>query len=888
MALFTVAAATGALTIGLGSATITTGITGLFATVSAFALNTVVSIGLNLAVAAAAGQQTPTFSTQGKLQAGGDVSRSIMLGYGATAGSLVYANTWGRTNKAKNAYLTMVIAVSDWRVSGFPGAWANGGVATLLTGEADPEKGIPVSEYRVKGRDHLWMKFYDGTQTAADPFLVSKVSSAERPYGANRVGYGVAYVIVTARVSNTLWTGFPTFKFAVNGAPLYDVSKDSTAGGDGSHRYDDPETWGGDGDHLPAVQLYNLARGFYTSGNWFYGMQRVTAARLPAASWITEIAKCRATVTVEGVPEPTYRTGGEVPVNAEIGNAVKAILTGCNGRLSEIAGSYDLKLGAPGAPSFSFSDDDIISTEPQRFTPFFGLAETVTGVTGKYPSPADGWNEKACPPIYRADLEAKAGNRRLLVDVPFDMVPYAAQAQRLLNAAIEEAQRERRHTHVLPPRYWKYAVPGATCEWTVSTRNGYVTKLFRVDGVVDRANLDVMVDITEVDPNDHNPGVFVPPAPSPVGPVIPPPEANPDFDAEGYTIVDADGNGRRPSIKVKYPGDLDDVRAEWVQVRLAGDTEIIYSYDIPYGDQDADGSPMREVALNGTFLPATGYQARGKHVPISDRETEWSPWVSVTTPNVRLTYEDVYPPGIGDLGEDVRELQKWVGQSIRDVMDELLAIATLADAADLSGYDNTQILRRELASTRDGLTASYREAIVVATGPSSALSMRVEALEVVVPGLASASALNALTVRVDGIDADIVALGDLILGVETEVGNFSASGKFRVTTETTPGDAQARIGLSVAASGAGATKTAAIFLDAMASGDARVTIDAPNLYFGDISGGATPVNPLVYTGGIWRVENVRIGTVYFDQLSSSNAKLLIKGSGSDASIEIFS
>lgn len=640
MALFTVVG--GALTIGLGAASITTGITGLFATVSALALNTLVGIGINLAVSALAGQQAPSFAVQGQLQAGDDVSRSILLGYSATAGSLVYANTWGKSGKSKNAYLTQVICVSDWRVTGLAGLIVNGAKCTLLPDDPEPNLGIPVQEYRTGGNDYLWVKFYDGTQTVADPLLVNTVSTADRPYSDKRVGYGCAYAIVTARVNDKLFTGFPTFKFVVNGAPLYDISKDSTKGGDGPHRYDDPSTWGGDGDHFPAVQLYNLTRGFYYGDSWFYGMQQVTAARLPSASWITEIAKCRAPITVGGVPEPTYRTGGELPVNAELGNAVKAILTGCNGRLSEIAGSYDLKLGAPAAPSFSFSDGDIISTEPQSFTPFFGLAETVTGVTGKYPNPADGWNAKACPPIYRADLEAKAGGRRLLADVPFDLVPYPAQAQRLLQAALEEAQRERRHTLVLPPQYWAKAVPGATCEWTVSERNGYVTKLFRVDGAVDRANLDVLVDITEVDPSDYDPGEFIPPPDVPTGPIVVPPQALPSFNAVPYTVQDSGGKARRPAIMVSFAGDLDDVSAVQVEVRRAGSTDIIYNYNIPYGDVGADGS-TRERILNGTFLPATNYEVRGTLVPISAREVTASDWIAVTTPNVGVGVDDLDP-----------------------------------------------------------------------------------------------------------------------------------------------------------------------------------------------------------------------------------------------------
>ncbi|WP_204280893.1 hypothetical protein, partial [Serratia marcescens] len=50
---------------------------------------------------------------QGTLQAAGDIARSFPLGYSVTAGSLVYANFWGKDGETPNAYFTQVIAVSD-------------------------------------------------------------------------------------------------------------------------------------------------------------------------------------------------------------------------------------------------------------------------------------------------------------------------------------------------------------------------------------------------------------------------------------------------------------------------------------------------------------------------------------------------------------------------------------------------------------------------------------------------------------------------------------------------------------------------------------------------------------------------------------------------------
>jgi hypothetical protein len=87
-----------------------------------------------------------------------------MMGYGATAGSLVYANTWGQVDNSPNAYLVQVIALSDLPVQSLEQVWVNGELCDL---EATPhaDYGYPVTQYRKGGKDYLWIKFYDGTQT---------------------------------------------------------------------------------------------------------------------------------------------------------------------------------------------------------------------------------------------------------------------------------------------------------------------------------------------------------------------------------------------------------------------------------------------------------------------------------------------------------------------------------------------------------------------------------------------------------------------------------------------------------------------------------------------------------------------------------------------------
>lgn len=752
MAFFTSALLTLGTMMGLGS----TGLS-FFVGAGMFAFKTAVGIGLNLLAQAIAGKpKDPTFAISGTIQGGGDVARSFIFGRTATAGSLVWVNTWGNDGDTPNAYLTQVIALSDLPVVSLDEVWVNSEKVTL-SATAHPEYGFPATQYNKDGRDNLWVKFYDGTQAAADSFLVTRASNGQRQWQYTRVGRGVAYAIVTARVTKNFFSGVPNFKFVVSGARLYDPSKDSTIpGGSGSHRWGNPATWGGDGDHLPAVQIYNLLRGIQFNGQWFYGLQGMTGARLPTANWIRQINKCRAVSS----GNPTYRAGGEIPVEAPLATAVEALLTACQGRLAELGGIYDIYVGEPDAPVASFSDGDILSTEEQSFTPFFGLADTINGIAATYPSPDDGWAVKSAPPLYRADLEALAGNRRLMADVSLDFVPYDEQVQRLMKSALAEGQRARRHTLVLPPAYWPYAVPGAVLSWT-SERNGYVGKLFRVDGAVDRANLDVMIDITEVDPSDYNwnPATdYKPPVDGAIGVIRPAPQPLIGWQVFPATIGQA--GKELPSIRVAYPGRLDDVRAVRVQVRLAGETAPFFDGEVPYGDP-ATNEAQASVVLGGTFAPDTDHQVRGILVPFGSRETSWSEWLSVRTDNVWIY--DVYPVDLDRLEQDIQGYLDWVGSGVREIERRLEEYDLWMADQDFGNAFDRQKIRQQLTATFDTARAEWKYDVDVIATATSALSQRVEQLDAEVfdpaTGLpAVASAVDTLSTYAgpDGVLADAI------------------------------------------------------------------------------------------------------------------------------------
>ena len=744
MAIFSAAAAFIAGAIGVTSTFVTGAI--------AFGLQAVASVGLSYAAKALAGnKEQPAaaradhFSAQGTLQAGGDVPRSFNLGYSVTAGSLVYANTWGNDGETPNAYFTQVIALSDLPGGGIAQVWVNSELCTVDTGTVT-EMGNPVLQYRKGGKDHVWVKYYDGTQGGADAFIQTKVATFERPWLSTRVGYGIAYVICTALVEDTLFTGFPTYKFAVTGIPLYDPSKDSTVGGSGSHRWSDRSTWGGDGDNFPAVQIYNILRGISSGNQWAYGLQSMTAARLPTVNWISQIAKCRDPIpAAAGGTRPTYRSGLQINVNTQPANAVEVFLTACQGRVSEIGGFYKIHLGAPGSPSFSFTDADIISTEAQNFAPFFPLADSVNGITATYPNPAEGWNQKAAPPLYRSDLEARDGGRRLLANPSFDAVWDPEQVQHLMKSALDEAQRARRHAMVMPPVFW-LVEPGDIGEWT-SIRNGYDGKLFRVDGVVDEPVLDVSLNLTEVDPGDYSWDPDQDYSPVFSGPTTfprPEPQGIVDWYAEPYVIKDNGGLERRPAIRLSWDGDMPGVVGVQYEVRVF-DVQLNDYVTVTRGrtDQLAAGS----LIVSQSLVPKTLYGVRGQYIPSAPRDMFWSDWLAVTTPDVSVSIADFNAA----LKKQVTDIFNNQLAETNAVIDQLaVVVQQIAARTDI----NKKEVRNQLFATAGGAKALIEQlSVVVADNELAFAEFSTEVSATFGPAFSSVNTVSSAVATLDGYAA---------------------------------------------------------------------------------------------------------------------------------------
>lgn len=691
--------------------------------VIAFVAETVVGIGLSYLLNAAlgTGKQAPVQGITGTIQTGGIVPRSFLVGEYATAGSLGYVNTWGQVDKTPNSYFTMRIDLADLPMNALTEIWVLDTPCTYNPAGTPTAWGYPVPEFKVDGVDYLWVKFYDGTQTAADSWLVSQFSGDPNyPYSADMVGYGCAYMIVTARLNPNLFSGFPTYKAAGEGIALYDPRLDSTNGGSGAQRFGDDATWAYSNN--AAAIIYNLLKGVRYGDQWLFGLQGMTAARLPASSWIAGLNEADLpTPKHDGGYEVQYRAGGEVQVSASPIDVINEFLKACNARVAEVGGSYKILVGAAGAPVMYLTDDGIIVTEQQTFNPFPTLSATVNGCTAHYPEPAQGWATVDAPALYNPDLEEEDGDRRLLADVTYGAVPYFEQVQRLEISAVAEGRRFRRHNWTLPPICWLLEpndVVGVN-----STRNSYVDKRFRLDAATDNANLDVPAALTECDPADYsyNPATqFQPRTNGPL--VIAAPTAQAVLDwAASATIITGDGGKARPGILLAWNSTSDDVKGVHFEVEHVDTGQILSGQTLDYA--------AGEVTIDLGFLPNTLYRVRGILIPGSERDVDWSEWLEVTTEDVRITYDELSDDIQADLDlaesllprVDAVEVATGKAQTaVRGLISDqvklqnvLLGLQAKIPALDIANGKALALAKNEIYTYTDGATLALAQHLLV-------------------------------------------------------------------------------------------------------------------------------------------------------------------------------
>lgn len=658
---------------------------------------------------------------------GGSTAQTFILGKRATSGQLVAPlDTYGVDGKTPNAFLTYVIALGC-----IPGQTLSRLVLNdeyvPVAGNLSTIGGSSVQGYALGGiyTGNAWLRYYNGTQTAADPLLDAKFNGVDRPWTSDMVGKGICYAVLVFRFNREVLNSPPSVRFELNGIPLYDPRRDTTVGGSGAHRWGNPATYAQTTN--PAVMLYNLHRGIALPDGGVYGGE-ADAEDLPLDSWFAAMNACDAMVNLDGGgTEPRFAAGLEVSLADEPADVMEALETACQAQQVEIGGVWKINVGGPALPVAFFTDDDILIDRDRTHDMFPGLTETYNGIQASHPLPSALWEMTDAPPRFNADWEEADDDRRLVADLQLPAVFSPTQAQRLMKSAIEEERRFRRHSLSMGP-YGAVLEPLDAIAW-YSVSEGYghidaegnkVGKIFEVAQVNEGLRtLNVEIGLRERDSADFSWDVSdeLPWIAAIPGAALPVAQAVPSLAISASSVGDATGAARRPAIVIQWDGaDMPDVRGIMWEVRVKA-TGVIA----------ARGS-LSDITSNGVViaegvLPLTTYEIRAQLVV--DRPTSWSAWIEITTLDIRIDYDDL-------AGSLVTAIETPLDEILKTNL-QLQAYQRIQDALNYTG-DGRSLQFATLQAINKGQDAIDRVDLIGAmNGEETAFVLNTDFVKVPVP-----------------------------------------------------------------------------------------------------------------------------------------------------------
>jgi hypothetical protein len=542
-------------------------------TVGTTLLGAAISIGANWLIQKLFAEEPKPQGIKQNMDSGGDNPISFIVGKYATPGKLVYVNTYGNDNKQ----LVMVINLSEIAITALSSKMVvNGRVCDIDFEDTDAHGFAKVQQYQKGDKDYLGVRFFNDPNSAPNYLTNNFGSDPLKPWTNDMVGKGCSYVIVRCRFSpdGGVWSGIPTFKFAAQGIPLYDLRKDSTAGGSGSHRWNDRSTY--EYSENCAVISYNILRGIRRNGETIYG-GNAAEEQLPYDIWAAAMNTCDENVPLKaGGTGKKFTMGAEISVDVPPLDTLREIDNSCSGWTNEFGGIWKMFVGSPGASVVSITDDDIISTMEQTDDLFKPLQDTFNVAQASYPEPEACWEMKDAPTRFFNNYIEEDGEE-LSLNMEFPFVFERNQVQRLMRAAVKESRRQRVHTIVLPPAFARLECYDVFT-WD-SSRNGYIDKRFLIIQKEELLNCCQQVICRELDPNDYDWNAIADEFDSydpttdstdPVTPVL-------EFAVEA-DFIDRPGTGKdKPAILVTWDWAEEDLNIRLIQwrIRRTGKTKII-------------------------------------------------------------------------------------------------------------------------------------------------------------------------------------------------------------------------------------------------------------------------------------------------------------------------
>jgi hypothetical protein len=334
--------------------------------VSNFALGILGNIGLSMLSGALRKKpKTSGGGAQHQVESGVDTYRKIGVGDVATRGTWRYSKGVGKSN----GVVHLVYQLFDWECDSLIGIWINGIKKTL---QSIATVGTEHARFNVQDfGSNFVIKFFRGTfPQVADSELVTAAADTQGQsigaWTADHRGDGICYVSIKLTHDKELFqSGIPNMLFEVRGAKLYDIRKDSTAGGVGGHRWSDPSTW--EFSENPAVMDYNFSRGFFRNGVRLLG-KGDQPTDLLFAQYVSSMNICDEIVTEGAGTGKRYTASIIAEDQAEHRTFIDDCRVAMAADIVESGGITGPLAGATYPVVATITDDDVMVDEARSYT----------------------------------------------------------------------------------------------------------------------------------------------------------------------------------------------------------------------------------------------------------------------------------------------------------------------------------------------------------------------------------------------------------------------------------------------------------------------------------------------------------------------------------------
>lgn len=358
------------------------------------------------------------------------VARQLALGRFVTSGSFVAAFT----NQNNRAWWQTVYTIADHRITSLDRIWINGelvrstplvhGQRTLLRIAND------------KGEDRCWVTFYDGrTDQAADSYL----QSVEPSWTADHRLRGVAYFIAEHRWDSDLPESFD-WRVSGTGAALYDRRKDSTRGGSGTHRWDDPATWEYSTNAMVAADHYRIGRRIMSgsSAMWFGVGEPVDA--VPYAEFAALADHCDDWVALKnGGSQRRYEVNGILSASESHDKNLQRIADQMAAKAIDQGGRISIRPPITRASVITLTDGDLVRGTESRVDPGGGIDKMVNTIEGRFINPDNDYKSDDYPRVQVEDYIEEDGSE-IEDSLNLDLELSGERAQRIAKLKIEASR----------------------------------------------------------------------------------------------------------------------------------------------------------------------------------------------------------------------------------------------------------------------------------------------------------------------------------------------------------------------------------------------------------------------------------------------------------------